>query len=123
MSIKVNGRKSMQACGCGCGKLTYWHRLHILRDQERRSYFILEECREEFSKELVYWYKIKLIRDALAGTKCWQRWKAAKAWHSLQFLVHVRLHGAENASRIARRDTILFVLPKWMARLYVKINH
>jgi hypothetical protein len=121
-SIKVNGRKSLSRCECGCNTEAFWHRLSVVRDAERRSYFVLEGCREEFEKELAHWQKIKMIRDALRGTKCWQRWKAANVWWSLQFLVHVRLKGAFEAARIARRDTILLVLPRWAAKLYLKIK-
>jgi hypothetical protein len=122
MSASVNGRKVLNPCGCGCGRVYHWAQLHLLRDQSGRSYFVHDDCRDEFAKELAYWHKIKLIRDALRGDPCWKRWRAAKAWHALQFLAHARLKGAEEATRTARRDTLLFVLPRWMARLYAKTN-
>lgn len=60
--------------------------------------------------------KLAALRDALAGTWCWERWRAAKAWYILQFAARARLMGADAAGRVARRDTMMFVVPGWVAR-------
>jgi len=38
----------------------------------------------------------------------------------LQFLARARLLGPDRAARIARRDTLLFVMPEWLARLWLR---
>lgn len=110
----------LQVCGCGCGKTAHWHRLHVLRGPDHSSHFVLDECRDVFAQELEQWRKLRLLRDALAGTLFWQRWRAAQAWYVLQFAVRARLAGPDEAARIARRDTLLFVMPRCAAWLYLK---
>jgi hypothetical protein len=83
---------------------------------------VLDECREAFADELAQWNKLRRLRDALAGTFCWQRWRAAQAWYVLQFAARARLSGPDEAARIARRDTLLLVMPAWMARLYLRFE-
>ena len=119
---KPSRTKQLQVCGCGCGREAHWHRLHLLRGPDGSSFFVLDECREAFAEELEHWSKLRQIRNALAGTYFWQRWRAAKAWFALQFLARARLRGPDAAARIARRDTLLFVMPGWMARVYVRWN-
>lgn len=114
--------KPLQVCGCGCGVQSPWHRLHLLRGPDNASFFVLDGCRDEFEKELGYWKKLKEICDALRGSWFFTRWRAGAAWMSLQFLVRVRLLGADKATHLARRDTIVFVLPRWMARIYIKFT-
>lgn len=112
--------KELESCGCGCGKRAHWHRLHLQRGAEGSSFFVLDGCREAFAQELAHRGKIRRIRDALVGTFFWQRWRAARAWYVLQFAVRARLCGPDEAARIARRDTLLFVMPGVIARLFAR---
>jgi hypothetical protein len=100
--------------------VTHWHRLHLLRGPRGISYFVRDECREAFAEELEHRDKLRQIRSALSGSFCWQRWSAARAWYVLQFLARARLLGPDRAARIARRDTLLFVMPEWLARLWLR---
>jgi hypothetical protein len=119
MKIKTGRMKELQVCACGCGRKAQWHRLHLLRGPDHGSFFVLDECRGAFADELVQWGKIHAIHKALAGTFFWQRWRAAKAWYILQFALRARLLGADRAAMIARCDTLVFMAPGWLARLYV----
>lgn len=112
----------LHPCGCGCGKTAHWHRLHVLRGPEHSSHFVLDECREVFARELEQWRKLRLLREALTGTFFWQRWRAAQAWYVLQFAVRARLAGPDEAARIARRDTLLFVMPRFLARVFLSLR-
>jgi hypothetical protein len=120
--VKQGRQKELQPCGCGCGQKAHWHKLRLLRGPDKSSFFVLDECREEFEKELGYYQQIREIRDALRGSWFFQRWPAARAWYCLQFLVRVRIMGAAPATRIARRDALMFVLPSWLARIYRKFK-
>lgn len=114
--------KELQPCGCNCGKMAHWNHLHILRDSEGHSFFVLDECREERAKELECWIRLKNIREALSGTWFFERWKAAKSWYCLNVLARTRLQGPELAAKIAHYETMRFIMPKWMAKIYSKIN-
>src|SRR5271156_5384211 len=120
MSIKTGRLKELQMCACGCGRKAHWHHLHPLRGPANESHFVLDECRGAYADELVQWRKIHELRGALAGTFFWQRWRAAQAWYILQFTLRARLLGPDRAAAIARRDTLIFLAPGWLARLYVK---
>jgi hypothetical protein len=122
MSTMTGRTKALQECGCGCGKKAAWNHLHPVKSPNKGSFFVLDECRDAFEKELGYWKQIKDIRDALRGTCFITRWKAGRAWYCLQFLVRSRLMGPEQASKVARRDTVVFMLPRWAARLYIKFT-
>jgi len=115
-TIKKERTRGLQLCACGCGRLAHWHHLHLLRGPDQASFFVLDECREAFADELAQWRKIRGLRDALAGTFFWERWRVAKAWYVLQFAVRARLLGPDRAAIIARRDTLLFVAPRWLGR-------
>ena len=117
--IKSGRTMQLQTCGCGCGRKAHWHRLHLLRGSDKSSFFVLDGCREAFAEELGHWNKLRRIRDALRGTFFWQRWRAARAWYVLQFSARARLRGADEAARIARRDTLLLVMPGWLGRMCV----
>jgi hypothetical protein len=118
--IKTSRMKELQICGCGCGRRAHWHQLHLLRGADNSSHFVLDECREAFADELAQRGKLRRLRAALAGTFFWQRWRAAQAWYVLQFAVRARLSGPDEAARVARRDTLLFVMPGWLARMFVR---
>lgn len=118
--IKSGRMKELQVCGCGCGRKAHWHHLRPVRKADRGSCFVLDGCKDAFEDELAQWRKIHELHKALAGTFFWQRWRAAKAWYILQFALRARLLGVDEAARIARRDTLLFMVPGWLARMYVR---
>ncbi|HWB60382.1 MAG TPA: hypothetical protein VG733_12880 [Chthoniobacteraceae bacterium] len=122
--MKVGSEKAgqLQACGCGCGRVAHWHRLHLLRGPGQESFFVLDECRTTFADELTQREKLRALRDALRGTFFWERWRAARAWYVLQFATRARLLGPDEAGRVARRDTMLFVMPGWVARLVLSFK-
>ena len=118
--IKSGRMKELQVCACGCGREAHWHHLRPVRKADSGSCFVLDGCRDAYEDELVQWRKIHELHKALAGTFFWQRWRAAKAWYILQFALRARLLGVDEAARIARRDTLLFMAPGWLARMYVR---
>lgn len=121
MAIKTGRMVELQPCACGCGTTAHWHQLHVLRDSLGHSFFVLDDCRAGFERELDLYCKLKQITQAFSGSRCWSRWKMARAWYALQFGVRVRTKGEEIAARIARRDTLMFVLPNWLARMYARM--
>ncbi len=93
-----------------------------VRDPLLHSYWVLNKHRDEFYHELIQWDKLRQIKEAFAGSFFFSRWRAAKAWYILVFAVQVRLHGPEKAAKMARRDTLMMISPRWLGRFYSRVT-
>ena len=121
-TLKKNGQKQLITCGCGCKTPSHWHRLHLLRGIDGKNYHVLDECREQFEEELKAYVISKDLMGKLRYFPFWRRWAYAKSWWSCQYILRARLQGVDAAAKFARRDTMLFVLPKCIAAVYSKLS-
>lgn len=113
--------KQLQECGCGCGTLTRWNHLRLLRAPDNTSHFVLDCCRSEFEAELLNKHKLREIFATLKGFAFWRRWPFARMVQALNYLILVRRHGEHVARAKARRQAVLFCLPNAATQQLIKI--
>ena len=116
--------KKRQQCQCGCGTIAAWSRLRPLRGPDLMSYFVLDECREDFAAELDAKFKLREIFENVRGLRCNRRWPFAKLVFVLTYVALHRVHGEQRSRYLARRSMITFCLPNWITKIYGAIkNH
>ena len=116
--------KKREQCQCGCGTVAAWSRLRALRDEKtKQSYFVLDECREDFAAELDAKAKLREVFENVRGLRCHKRWPFAKLVFALTYVALHRNHGEKRSRYLARRSMITFCLPNWITKLYTQIKN
>lgn len=119
MATNYNNRFKLTACECGCKGEAPWNSLHPLRGPDSKVWFVLDSCRDTFQREALASARLAEIMFTVRGVPFYQRWPFAKALF-LNILVINQRKDRKTILRMARRTTLLFILPQriglWIGR-------
>lgn len=110
----VRNRFKLACCECGCEKAAAWNLLHPLKAPDGRRYFVLDDCRDAFTNEVMASQRLNFLVESVRGVSFWRRWRYSRLFALLILQTHERHEGKAAALRRARRSAFLFCAPAFI---------